>query len=88
MPVRAGRLDMIDEAFIAVLLERIAALLRDPTCTVSFGRGVHRTHGDDGNWRYTATDGQTVTIEVNGGAKETEESAFEWLARLNPGGLK
>jgi hypothetical protein len=58
-------------------------MLRDPTVRVSWSRGVHHRADDAGQWMVAEpTAGETITIDVHGGAVETTETAEERLQRL------
>lgn len=66
------------------VMSKIEEALRDPTCVVSFSRGIKRIN-DGGPWlKFEPTDGQTITIEVKGGAQEEYEDRIlnEALARI------
>jgi len=73
----------LDDERIDHILATIKQMLREPTCRVSWSRGVRYWN----NWdtRQVCADptpGLTVTIEIHGGGREIRESAEDELARL------
>jgi hypothetical protein len=66
-----------------MFLGHVEQLLRDPTCCISWSRGVRYWNNFDTGYREAVpTEGQTFTIEVHGGAVESEESPEDQLRRL------
>ena len=52
-----------------VLLDKVRAMLADPTVDVEFSRGMQELEPDiDGNENFELTDGMTIVIKVHGGA--------------------
>ena len=79
MPAMKGSLP---EDFKQIVLDRVRTMLDDPTCQVGFSRGMHGHPDDDGQFMvYEPTQGQTLTIDIHGGAIETEESIGEWALK-------
>jgi len=72
----------MEEAMIREILIELEKLLRDPTVAIAMKRGVHRTpNPTTGYWEYAPTAGKEITISVQGGATETEESPIDRLRR-------
>ncbi len=60
---------------IRAVADGIAALLTEADeYEVDMARGIHRRPGDGNCWECVGTNSYTVTIRINGGARDTQEN--------------
>jgi hypothetical protein len=74
---------MLDEETIQTALKQIETMLCDPTLEIESSVGlIHRPNYDTGCMEAEQTGGRTITLKVQGGGVERQESAEESAFRL------